>query len=211
MKSITEFIARLKAYKFLIAYPGSYLSQTGWLRSLQSGLPMKSDGSPLPWMNYSLLAFLHERLLKNMIVFEYGSGNSTLFFADHVQSVTSVEADKKWYDELLHKIPENVNLIFQAADVDGQYCRTIDKDETQYDMVIVDGEDRINCLQMGLAKLNTTGVLILDDSNRSEYRNGIALVTQSGYKSLNFEGLKPNAFETEKATIFYKVQNCLNI
>ncbi len=181
------------------------------MASLQSGKPVMKDGAPIPWMNYPLISFLNEKLNINMHVFEYGSGQSTLYFAHKVESVTSVEYDKEWYDKLLSDAPENVKLLCVKTDIDGKYCRSIHGSEHQYDVVIVDGKDRVNCMREGFLKLNDSGVLILDDSNRSDYEPGFTLAAELGFRSLHFEGLKPTDFITEKATIFYRNNNCFNI
>ena len=210
--SIFEKIkTRLKAYKFLVNYTGSYLHQSGWMASLQSGKPMTTDGEPLPWMNYPMISFLNERLLENMTVFEYGSGHSTLFLACRVRFVKSVEHDEMWYKKLLQAIPENVELILADADSDGDYCRSIHKTNKIYDIVFVDGEDRLHCMREGFSKLNENGVLILDDSNRPDYEPGFELAAGLGYRTLHFEGLKPTDFITDKSTIFYRDNNCFSI
>ena len=211
MGFINKMITRLRAYKFLVNYSGSYLHETGWLKSLQSGIPTSPTGDPLPWMNYSLIAFLDHRLSAEMTVFEYGSGSSTLYFARKVRSVTSVEYDKNWYEKLNQQAPDDVKFIFQEADVDGKYCRAIHNENVNYDIVIVDGKDRVNCVREGFMKLNDSGVLILDDSNRPDYEPGFELAVELGYRTLHFEGLKPTDFITETATIFYRSENCFSI
>ena len=69
----------------------SYLKKSGYLKSVITNKPCRQDGSPIPWMNYNIISFLEQRLSKDLSLFEYGSGNSTLFFADLVGSVVSVE------------------------------------------------------------------------------------------------------------------------
>ncbi|MDP6230177.1 MAG: hypothetical protein QF587_02575, partial [Candidatus Marinimicrobia bacterium] len=160
---------------------------------------------------YSLIAFLDHRLSAEMTVFEYGSGSSTLYFARKVRSVTSVEYDKNWYDKLKEQVPDNIKLIFQEVDVNNKYCRAIHNENEKYDVVIIDGEDRINCMREGFMKLNDTGILILDDSNRPDYKPGFELAVELGYRTLHFEGLKPMDFITEKATLFYRSNNCFTI
>ena len=58
----------------------SYLKETGYLKSTIESKPCKKDGSPIPWMNYNVISFLEERLNKKLALFEYGCGNSTIFF-----------------------------------------------------------------------------------------------------------------------------------
>lgn len=52
----------------------------------------------IPWLVFSSISFLESWLKKNMNVFEYGSGGSTLYFAEKTATVVSVEHDKAWYE-----------------------------------------------------------------------------------------------------------------
>jgi protein-L-isoaspartate O-methyltransferase len=76
-------------------------------------------------MNYSVVEFLRQRLTKNMLLFEYGSGYSTLFFSKLVKKVVSVEYDKDWYERMSKEgLNENVtgstrNLIMTVNTVPG--------------------------------------------------------------------------------------------
>jgi hypothetical protein len=54
----------------------------------------------IPWMCFSVIEFLEKWLRKEMVVFEYGSGGSSLFLAKRVQAVYSVEHDSRWFTEL---------------------------------------------------------------------------------------------------------------
>ena len=57
----------------------SFLNSTGLARSFRENRPVDKNGEPLPWLNYSLIRLLDERLNKSLRVFEYGSGFSTLY------------------------------------------------------------------------------------------------------------------------------------
>jgi SAM-dependent methyltransferase len=56
---------------------------------------------------------------KEMTIFEYGSGGSTLFWASKVKQVVSVEHDPGWFEkmneELSHKQIKNVKFILVEA------------------------------------------------------------------------------------------------
>ncbi len=54
------------------------------------------DGKP--WMSFPVIEELEKILKNNQIVFEYGSGGSTLFFSKRVKRVFSIEHSKKWFD-----------------------------------------------------------------------------------------------------------------
>ena len=74
----------------------SYIRSTGYLQSFKQGYPCDENGEFLPWMNYPVITFLKERLNKNINIFEFGSGYSTRFYAERVNTVTSLEYDQFW-------------------------------------------------------------------------------------------------------------------
>lgn len=79
------------------------------------------------------------------------------------------------------------------------------------DIVIVDGLHRIDCLKLAIEKLSERGVIILDDSERSEYKDGIEFVLQKEFKSLEFWGIAPTVLFKKCTTVFYKANNCLQV
>lgn len=208
---LSRRLAYYRAYKVLFADERSYLRSTGWLYSVEKGQPLGVDNEVLPWMNYPVISFLKERLNSNMDLFEFGCGYSTLFYAQHAKSVVSVEHDRSWYDAIKKTMPPNANLIFCEADTDGKYCQSIRGTNKLYDVVIVDGKDRVNCIRQSLDVLSESGVLILDDSQRPEYADGFIYAAQQGFRFLTFEGMKPNGGFLDKTTVMYKSGNCLGL
>ena len=55
----------------------------------------------LPWYNSEVINFLNNYLTNKMDVFEYGGGNSTLYYAGKVASVSTIEAKTEWFDFVL--------------------------------------------------------------------------------------------------------------
>ena len=189
----------------------SYLVQTGFINTHKVGLPCKPDGKPLPWMNYSVITFFDGHLEKNINLFEFGSGYSTLFFAERVEHVIAVEYDREWFTKIKCIAPQNVTIIFCEKDYDGIYCHTIKEMNKLFDMIIVDGRDRVNCIKQAHNCLTSKGVIILDDSQRPQYKSGIEFLLSNGFKNIEFEGLEPCGFSISKTTIFYKGNNCLGL
>ncbi len=202
---------RYRAYKMLIRNPNSYLHLSGWMQSLEAKKPTDHNGNPIPWMNYSVVNILEERLTKDLNLFEFGSGYSTLFYAKKVRAVTSVEYDDGWLNIIKSQVPDNVNMIFKQQDVDGDYCRVINSTQEKYDVVIVDGRDRVNCIKQSVLSLSASGVMLLDDSQRERYQEGIDFAKSHGFKALNLEGLKATGTEVDRTTIFYRAGNCFGI
>jgi hypothetical protein len=162
-------------------------------------------------MNYSMVEFLRERLDKTQRLFEFGSGFSTCFYAEHCQTVTSVEYNRAWLDLVREMIPKNATLIYQPNDTDGQYCRTILRQPENFDVVVIDGRDRRNCITQSLHRLSDTGVLLLDDSDRPEYADSFSMLDAEGFQRLRIAGLKPTSAGRHETTIFYRHSNCFAI
>jgi hypothetical protein len=72
----------------------------------------------LPWLTFPVIEWLEANLAPTMRVFEWGSGGSTVFFAQRVGSVVSVEHDADWYARV-RSLLEAPGLI---ARCDYRYC-----------------------------------------------------------------------------------------
>ena len=188
-----------------------YLERIGWFRSWEERLPVDRDGNGLPWFTYPLIAFLKGKIQSDMCVFEYGSGNSTLWWGKQVSSLTSCEHDLEWYNSLKQRIPSNVKYIHCELEYGGQYCRTILEYKNRFDIIVIDGRDRVNCAKNSLGALKDDGVIIWDNSNREKYQDGCSYLIQNGFRRLDFEGLGPVGIHEWCTSIFYRDKNCLEI
>ena len=59
------------------------------------------QGKAIPWYTYPAIEYLNSLEFKNRKVFEFGSGNSTLFWLAKNAQVTSVENNKIWVEKLI--------------------------------------------------------------------------------------------------------------
>jgi hypothetical protein len=181
------------------------------MESLLAGKPVDRHGRPIPWMCYPVVSLLEQRLHGDLQVFEYGSGYSTYFYAERAKAVVSLECDRAWFDRIGPTLPSNVTLLFKDADTDGEYCRAIHSVGRPFDVVIVDGQDRVNCLKQAAIALTERGVILLDDSQREAYEEGLQHLRGIGFRLLDFEGMKANGLGVYKTTLCYRQGNCLGI
>lgn len=188
-----------------------YLADIGWIRSFDSRSPVDAKGKALPWVTYSFIDFIQDRITKKYLVFEFGSGNSTLFYAERAKQVISVEHDKDWFDKIKSASPKNAELIFCELVPNGAYSKMPLTTQKKYDVIIVDGRDRVNCCKQAVAALSKNGVVVLDDSERDFYAPGIAFLKKQGFKELAFSGISPGLFYYKTTSVFYKTDNCLGI
>lgn len=190
---------------------GGYLNEMGWVKSFVKRRPVDRQGNPIPWITYSALSFLQPRITAEMTVFEYGAGNSTLWWASRVRQVISCEHDRKWFEMMKDLIPTNVTLVYRELDESGSYADEITRYGREFDVVVIDGGDRVNCMKAALSALKRNGVLILDNSDRHEYEDGVVFLKDRGYRSLDLFGLGPANAYGWCTSLFYKHDNCLGV
>ena len=188
-----------------------YLAEIGWFNTWQSKSPVDENGNPIPWVTYSFIEFIKGRITDQHLIFEFGSGNSTFFYAKHAGKVVSVEHDQDWFDKISASKPINSEMIYCELKKDGDYCRKPASLTDKFNVIIVDGRDRVNCCINAVKALSTDGVIILDDSERDFYKPAIDFLTTQGFKNLPFSGISPGLFYKKTTTIFYKNTNCLGI
>lgn len=214
-KLYNKTLKKMRLAWLLVSHKDSYLVQTGYIHSIMKKSLKTSKNEYIPWMNYPVIEFLKERLTSDLLVFEYGSGASTIFFAKRVKKIISVEYDKEWYEKVKIILSEentnNAKLLFQKLTPNYPLAiKNLGKNQA-FDIVIIDGRERVKCAQTALKFLSQKGVLIFDDSYRKEYKLGIDYYLNLGFKKLTFKGLKPTSFGTGETVILYKSENCLNI
>ena len=221
LKYITSKFSKDKLHEYILdedekqaikTSKSGYLVEIGWWNSWIKKKPIDINGNPLPWVTYSFIDFIDERLNKEMSIFEFGSGNSSFYYSSKVEFVDTVEHDEEWYNKLQLILPSNVNLIFKKLEYGGDYSKSALISKNKYDIIIIDGRDRVNSLLNSVPALSESGVLILDDSEREQYKFGIDKILKEGFKKLDFWGIAPGVIYGNKCTsIYYKSKNILNI
>jgi hypothetical protein len=185
-----------------LAFKG-YFVQRGWLDAYTKRESTDANGDPIPWLTYSFLDFLNGRLRKDMTLFEYGSGNSTLYFAKYLKFVRSIEHNESWYHKVISYIPIEKG-------VDG-YIDAITAVVQTFDIILIDGRERVSCVKNAIDKLTENGVLILDDSEREAYKEAFSFMQERGFKHLLFSGIAIGAIHDKSTTVFYRPDNILGI
>lgn len=188
----------------------SFLTRTGWVRSFREKRCVDADGKPVPWLTYAFNQLLDQRLTKNLDLYEFGSGYSTLFFAERVASVDTMEYDAEWLDWVRTQVPDNVDVAHFPSD-SPEYSQSILNKEKTYDVIVVDGRRRNDCVESSLQRLKPTGVIIYDDTHREKYQSGAALITGAGFKRLDFWGFANGNIDLKCTSLFYRADNCLGI
>ena len=194
------------------------LQNCGHAESLRVKKPI-IDNEPGPWYCYSSIYFLEDKLTKDMDVFEYGCGHSTIWYSKRVKSICSVDHNKEWVDKI--SAITNTKIIHKKKGY-GYVTSVIDQ-ERLFDIIVVDGyakkqvdgvddhTDRDLCLQMAPTFLKQNGVIILDNSDNPKWDKSQQWLLDNGFKRLEFFGLGPQSTWFWGTTIFYRQENILGI
>jgi hypothetical protein len=176
----------------------------------------------VPWWTYSAIDAI-ETFIKTLphkaLVFEYGSGASTIWLAKRAEQVISVEHDKLWFNKLENEANRysNITLIWrepqQSLDHNyaskklssvnfKSYVRSIHEFQTHYDLIIIDGRSREACLKECLPFLKPNGIIVFDNSNRKRYQ---AILQNENVVVQRFYGRVPGSpFKSETAILKLK-------
>lgn len=155
--------------------------------------------SPSPWLSPAATLFFEKWLHKDQFMAEFGSGLSTVFFAKRVKEIVSIEHYDPWYEkvvdifknenitnidyrlikedknittdeEIMKEIaPFNPSFLVKSSFKD-YYSALSDKPDEHFDVILVDGRARPECVFSALDKLKSGGLMVLDNSERDRYK-----------------------------------------
>lgn len=188
----------------------SQLKEEGWFNSFYKKESVGLNNEPLPWYTYSFIKFISPRLSKNFSVFEFGSGNSTFWISNKIKFIKSVEHDKAWYEKVKINLPVNAELVYKEVENDS-YAKEAGVAGNKYEIIIIDGVDRNNCVYESINSLASNGVIIFDNSERKEYSESINFLSKEGFKKIDFWGMGPVTPINSCTSVFYRENNCLGI
>lgn len=177
------------------------LYELGQINSLKCGESVNKFGNAIPWITYPALEFLSQFDFSCSHIYEFGSGNSTLFWADRFKSVTSVETEKDWYERVSSLKPPNVKLsYFDKAD---DFSTSILKEEGCFDVIFIDSiRYRYEVTRHSIEKLNVGGIIIFD--NADWYPNSSKVLRDEGFFEIDFHGFGPINGYAWTTSIFFK-------
>lgn len=157
----------------------------------------------MPWIPYDAKKFLKSYLNKEMLVFEFGSGGSTLFFSKRVKKVISVEHDKNWFNLISNEIKNNNfnNIEYNFINKMDKYHKIIHKYPNNFfDLIFIDGGIRNLCVKNSIQKVKKNGVLMLDNSEMPSFRDSRELLKK--YKRTDFVGIAPYYYRISQNSIW---------
>lgn len=129
----------------------------------------------LMFNNNEEVLYLESFLNKKKTVLEWGSGGSSIFIAQRVKELHSIESDLFWFNEVKAKLPDNSFIYHvaknseEAPGHDGtlanyynyvNYANSINK---KFDVIFIDGRARVECAKVAVNLLKKDGVILMHD------------------------------------------------
>lgn len=203
--------AHWKTISNLLPTATNSLVETGWVNSLVRQEPVNAQDQPIPWFTYPSIEFIEPRVQRTWRVFEWGSGNSSLWWSSRVASVCSVEHDYNWFLRTTAKLNVNNHLDYEV-DMRG-YIESIrhhyKETEIGFDVIIIDGEWRNECAQIAANYLSPKGFIIFDNTDRRMFEPGSAFLSSLGFMRIDFHGLIPSYLYRNCTSIFTRSTDLL--
>jgi hypothetical protein len=209
-------------FRFLASHPKSIRYFSTWLKHYIQKKKYNTINLGLPWMNFEVTDWLQKNITSQMLIFEWGSGGSTLFYAKKAKQVISIEYDKGFYDyiktQFVSSGSNNIDLRYVPSEKSGQfqsfapgyqgqyfdnYVNIINEFEPgTFDVIIVDGRQRNACFEKAIAMVKSGGFIVFDNSEREFYKKSINKAV--GFELITFKGLLPCSLKIGTTSVFIK-------
>lgn len=125
----------------------------------------------VPMISYRARRVIETFLGPDVRMIEFGSGNSTPWFAARVGYLYSIEDLPDWYEHVQRIIKQlgvtNVRHELRQAE---NYANLSIVEDGSIDFALVDGTDREGCIRAVLPKLKAGGCVYLDNSDKDMAR-----------------------------------------
>lgn len=188
----SELRAQIKNFKILAVDFGQW-------RSIKENIPIDKEGNPIPWYTYPAIEYLKRLNVSDKTIFEWGSGNSSLFWAKRAKEVVSIEHDKKWFNMVNRDKLDNQKIIFLEEKSD--YVEVILSQNKRFDIIVVDGRHRYECSKNAVRCLSECGLIILDNSDW--YPKTASLLRDHGLHQIDFSGFGPSGWNAWATSVFF--------
>jgi hypothetical protein len=174
----------------------------GHLHTVLTGRSVDALNQPIPWYTYPAVEYLKQLDFSDATVFEYGAGNSTLFWAKVAKQVVSVDDDEAWYEQVKGRLPGNCTLAFEA-DL-SSYVHSIVRYGHGFDVIVVDGaargKTRLKCSRVAIDHLRPGGMIILDNSDWLP--ESTRTLREAGLIQVDMTGFVPIGGRTQTTSFF---------
>ncbi len=121
----------------------------------------------VPMISYRARKIIDGLLTPQSAMVEFGSGNSTPWFAARTASVLSIEDHHDWYTHVQKTLQAmHIKNVRHELRTEENYADLSDVADGSLDFVLVDGTDREGCIRSVVPKLKPGAYLYLDNTDK---------------------------------------------
>ena len=168
----------------------------GFLESVRTQIPVNGSGETMPMYTYPCYEYLNSMNWEGADVFEYGTGFSTIWWKNHGANIYGVEHNKNWYEKINGKELGYITLENSVHN----YPHSINIFDKQFDVIVIDGLVRYQCVPPALKNLKSGGIIIFDNSDW--HSNTKELLDTKDLIPIHFHGFKPTHVDSQTTSIY---------
>jgi predicted O-methyltransferase YrrM len=118
-----------------------------------------------PWISYRAAVEIGRLLRPEWRVLEFGAGMSTVWFAEKVSFVLTIEANREWHDWVRKQLEARAlaNVEVRLRQEPGAYASAVTRDDGPFDFALIDGDWRSQCVEPSLRALRPGGFVYIDN------------------------------------------------
>ena len=79
------------------------------------------------------------------------------------------------------------------------------------EVICIDGRDRARCAEFAMRHAPKDGVIVFDDTERTQYAEALARINSAGFRRIDFWGVSVGSELHRCTTVFYRDGNVLGI
>ena len=169
-------------------------TEYGFLESSRKNIPVNDKNEIMPMYTYPCYEWLNSIDWTDNKVFEYGTGYSTIWWQNKNVDYHAVEDNKQWYD----MIEDKTNINYKPGL--HKYIQSIYDYNYKFDVIVIDGVFRFDCIKPALDKIKNDGIIIVD--NTDWHRNSKEELDKSDLIPIHFHGFKPLHVDSETTSCY---------
>ena len=169
-------------------------TEYGFLESSKRNIPVNDKNEVMPMYTYPCYEWINSIDWTNSKVFEYGTGYSTIWWQNKNVDYHAVEDNKQWYD----MIKDKTNINYKPGL--HKYIQSIYDYNYKFDVIVIDGVFRFDCIKPALDKIKNDGIIIVD--NTDWHRNSKEELDKSDLIPIHFHGFKPLHVDSETTSCY---------
>ncbi|MEE2659582.1 MAG: class I SAM-dependent methyltransferase [Candidatus Latescibacterota bacterium] len=188
----------IKYLRFLL----NLSTTSGHVKNFLRQLPVDSCGEPVPWYTYPAIDYLSNLDFSDARIFEFGTGQSTLFWERRAREVIAVDLEAEWVEFVRARTASaGTRVLHRPAEHD--FVSAIEEPGGLFDVVVVDSKPRNLALPAAMSRLSEDGVIIFDNSDwyPELFRR---IRSQQDSLVVDFHGYSPGAIRPYTTSLIFR-------